>query len=197
MVDDPNDDVSGSSNASDGSRHSDPSVTADADLALADLRAEMSAERIRRDRVAVERSRSEVQPAELLAHCSGSTVTVLLRGSTSSTGTVTEVGRDYVCIDTSVGPLWIALGAVLAVTGQVDPGLAAGAGHTIDSSLVDVLEDLMFAESEVAVSLVNGDRLSGRIVGVGASVTLGDDNGFTLIALSAIAKLNCPKTRFR
>lgn len=197
MVDDPNDDVSGSSNASDGSRHSDPSVTADADLALADLRAEMCAERIRRDRAAVERSRSEACPAELLAHCSGAPVTVRLLGSASCTGTVTEVGRDYVCIDSSVGPQWITLEAVLGVTSQVDPGFAIGAGHTIDSSIVDVLEDLMFAESEVAVGLVNGERTSGRIVGVGASVTLNDDSGFTLISMSAIAKFNCPKARFR
>lgn len=166
------------------------------DRALADLRADVSVEAIRRARTSAARSRSAVTVSEMLAGCHGMTVTVHLAGDSACSGKVTEVGLDYVCIESPGGPVWAVLDTVLAVSAPVDPGSVAGTRPLSGSRLVDVLEDLALTEAEVVLTLSNGGRVAGMILATGSSVTLRDAGSFTLIQLARITKVSCPGARF-
>lgn len=162
----------------------------DHDAALADLRSDLSIEDLRRRRRQQEWSRREVTPTSVLAGSIGERVTLWLSTGTELFGTVTEVGTDYVCLDTGRDHTWIRIAETTGVRTEMDPATMVSDPPTLSATLIDVIEDLMMAEVTVSVVLRGGARTSGTPLTIGESLMIRDDRGHTVLEPSTVVAIS-------
>lgn len=182
--------VEGHGDASTGSDPRSGRSTSDPDVQLAELRADLSIEDLRRRRSRTERARSEIRIEDVLAGSLHLRVDVLVASGARITGSLVEIGSDYICLQCEPGAVWIRSGAVQAVATPHDPASRVGSSGAISASLPQVLEDLMLSERELMVGLNSGERIVGLPIAVGSVLTLRGVDGYTVVTLNEVATIS-------
>ncbi len=177
--------------------HHDRPTDQDPNAALAGLRAEAMIEDLRAERRERELTRIEATTTSLLLGLVGSPCSLFCENGDGIAGVVIEIGADYVCIDANGTLVWVRLDGIVAVSSRMDPGEVAATSdvaptsieHSARSMFVDVIEDLIYSESEVNLGLRGGHNVSGSPIAVGESLTVSTAGGHVLASVTAITTI--------
>ncbi len=162
---------------------------ADVDGLVAAARQSDAALRRRRRRWQEQRRAEARSLDDVLLGAVGERVVVHLDGGATVAGVVEVVGHRVAQLDVTGRVGWVAIDAAVAVElGSVRPGDPA---DRVDTSLVDVLDDLAADRAEVRLGLRNGVHVAGTVTATGASVELrrSDTVGVVVLRLDAIASV--------
>ncbi len=169
----------------------------DPDLSLAHLRSQQAAARLRSRNWNGERLRERTTIRSLLIGCVDLVAVIHTADGATSSGTVAEVGRDYVAVESGPALRWISLGSILAVESPSERVIDAELAESPESMLVDVLEDLIAAETILSVTLSSGAVLVGEAMSVGATLLLRNParRGLTVVHPEAICAVQIVRSR--